>query len=229
MANIPLLYWAADQTGDSSYRVVGEAHALATQRDFVRSDQSTFHAVEYALPAGTPARAFTFQGCADRSCWSRGQSWAIYGFIASYAATGQRAYLEQAEHLSEYWVRRVGDDPVPFWDFNDPDIPHAPRDSAAAAITTSAWLDMAQLHWDPSAAARWRSLAEATLDTLCRDYLARDSSHRGLLRHGCYSKPHNIGTDAAVLFGDFYFVEALCTCVMPGRFRSTPTVVGEAA
>ncbi len=227
MANIPLLYWAADEAGDDSYRLAAEAHAQSTGRVFLRPDQSTYHAVEYALPAGTRARGFTFQGYADESCWSRGQSWAIYGFVASYAATGTPAYLEQAELLAEYWARRVGDDLVPFWDFDDPSIPAAPRDSAAAAITASALLDMAALHWDAGAATRWRTLAEATLDALCRDYLAREPAHRGLLRHGCYSRPHGIGVDAAVLFGDFYFVEALCSATMPGRFRPVPRIPTE--
>ncbi|MEJ1978821.1 MAG: hypothetical protein WDN49_24595 [Acetobacteraceae bacterium] len=222
MANIPLLYWAAPEADDDSFRLAGEAHALTTQRAFLRADDSTFHAVEYALPEGERSRGFTFQGYADDSCWSRGQAWAIYGFVATYAATGKPAYLAQAERLAAYWFRRVGDDFVPYWDFDDPAIPHAPRDSAAAAITASALLDLAHLHPDPVSASLWRSKAEATLDLLCRDYLARDAAHRGLLTHGCYSKPHGIGTDAAVLFGDFYFVEALCTAVMPGRFKPLP-------
>lgn len=228
MANIPLLYWATDQTKDESYRLVAEAHALATQRDFVRPDQSTFHAVEYDQRTGDRKRGFTFQGHADDSCWSRGQAWAIYGFVASYAATGKAAYLDQAEQLAEYWDRRIGDDPVPFWDFDDPVIPNAPRDSAAAAITASALTDLAQLHPDANASRRWHDVARKTLDRLCQDYLARDGKHRGLLLHGCYSKPHHQGVDAAVLFGDFYFVEALCSHVMPGLFRPIPCVRREA-
>jgi unsaturated chondroitin disaccharide hydrolase len=222
MANIPLLYWAATAADDDSFRLAGEAHAMTTQRAFLREDDSTFHAVEFALPGGDRTRGFTFQGYADTSCWSRGQAWAIYGFVATFAATGKPAYLAQAERLAEYWWRRVGEDPVPYWDFDDPTIPDAPRDSAAAAITASALLDLAQLHHDPAAAQLWRSRAHATLDRLCRNYLARDPAHRGLLMHGCYSKPHGIGADAAVLFGDFYFAEALCTAVMPGRFKPLP-------
>ena len=222
MANIPLLYWAAPEAGDDSFRLAGEAHAVTTQRAFLRPDDSTFHAVEFSLPQGDRSRGFTFQGYADSSCWSRGQAWAIYGFVATFAATGKEAYRQQAERLAEYWARRVGEDPVPYWDFDDPAIPDAPRDSAAAAITASALLDLAHLHNDPAAASRWRALAETTLDRLCHDYLAREPAHRGLLKHGCYSKPHNIGPDAAVLFGDFYFIEALCTAIMPGRLKPLP-------
>jgi unsaturated chondroitin disaccharide hydrolase len=195
---------------------------LATRRSFIRDDMSTYHAVEYALPQGNRSRGFTFQGYADESCWARGQAWAIYGYVATAAATGKREYLNLAEQLAEYWWRRVGDDPVPFWDFDDPAIPAAPRDSSAAAIVASALLDLAAQHPDPAVAANWRGRAETTLDALCRDYVARQPGHRGLLKHGCYSKPHNIGADAAVLFGDFYFAEALCSAVMPGRYKPVP-------
>ncbi len=227
MANLPLLYWAAGAAGAASFRLAGEAHAMLTRSAFVRDDLSTYHAVEYALPQGTRARGFTFQGYADESCWSRGQAWAIYGYVATAAATGKRVYLDLAEQLAEYWFRRVGEDLVPFWDFDDPAIPAAPRDSSAAAIVASALLDLAAQHPDPAAAAKWRARAEATLDALCRDYVAWEPGHRGLLKHGCYSKPHNIGPDAAVLFGDFYFAEALCSAVMPGQYKPMPARLGQ--
>ncbi len=114
---------------------------------------------------------------------------------------------------------------MPFWDFDDPAIPNAPRDSAAAAIVASALIDLAHLHPETGAGSAWRAKAEAILDALCRDYLAVEPQHRGLLKHGCYSKPHNIGPDAAVMFGDFYFVEALCSVLMPGRFKPLPAVL----
>ena len=224
MANIPLLYWAAREADDGSFRLAGEAHAITTRAAFIRDDESTYHAVEYALPSGERARGFTFQGYADESCWSRGQAWAIYGYVASYAATGKREYLTLAERLATYWLRRTDTDLVPFWDFDDPAIPNAPRDSAAAAITASALIDLAQLHPDAAAGKVWRGKAEAILNALCRNYLATEPEHRGLLKHGCYSKPHNIGPDAAVMFGDFYFVEALCSVVMPGRFKPLPVI-----
>jgi len=221
MANLPLLYWAARAADDASYLLAGEAHAALTRKTFLRDDLSTFHAVEYDLPEGS-SRGFTFQGYADTSCWSRGQAWAIYGYVATAAATGDPAYLRLAERLADYWFMRLGEDLVPFWDFDDPAIPDAPRDSAAAAIVASALLDLAVLHPDARAGEQWRKRAEATLDTLCRDYVASEDDHRGLLKHGCYSKPHGIGIDSAVLFGDFYFVEALCSAAMPGRFKPVP-------
>lgn len=219
MANLQLLYWAAGVTGDASYRLAAVAHADMTRKAFIRPDLSTYHAVQYDLPAGTRARGYTFQGHADESCWSRGQGWAILGYADTAAATGQRAYLELANELADYFMRRIGDDPVAFYDFDDPAIPDSPRDTAASAIVANALLKMGDLDPDTARGQRRWEQGLWLLDGLCRTSLASAPEHRGLLKHGCYSHPHNIGPDAAVLFGDYYFVEALCRVAMPGRFR----------
>lgn len=222
MANIPLLYWAADQANDGSYRLAGEAHALMTRDAFIRADDSTYHAVEYDVVTGERRRGYTFQGVADESFWSRGQGWAIYGFAASARATGKRTYLDLAERLARRFLDRLDDSLIPFWDFDDPAIPEAPRDTSAGAIVAAALLDMAALHPDAAAGADWAEQAFALLEALCGEPLARESGHRGLLKHGCYSKPHGDGVDSAVLFGEYYFVEALCGILMPGHFRPQP-------
>jgi len=204
---------------DGSFRLAAEAHALTTREAFTRSDMSTYHAVEFDDVSGERLRAYTFQGATDESCWSRGQAWAILGFTATACATGKREYLEFAEHLADYFLLRLGDDSAPYWDFDDPAIPNAPRDTSASAIVATALLDMADAHPDCVVAETRRQQGLALLDSLCSNHLAVNPAHRGLLRHGCYSRPHNEGADSAVLFGDFYFVEALCKILMPGRIR----------
>ena len=82
MANLPLLYWAAAQTDDASFRRAAESHAKKTRDAFVRADYSTFHAVEYDFVTGARRRGFTFQGYSDDSFWSRGNSWAAIGYAA---------------------------------------------------------------------------------------------------------------------------------------------------
>ncbi|MGH7121208.1 MAG: hypothetical protein ACREFP_19825 [Acetobacteraceae bacterium] len=217
MANLELLLWAAEETGDGSFRLVAQAHANTTRRSFVRADFSTWHAVEYALPDGTPERRFTFQGYSDDSCWSRGQAWAMRGFAAVAAASGWEEDAELAQALSDYFLRRLPPDHIPYWDFDDPAIPGAPRDSSAAAIAAGALLTLAGMYADTETAQRYRASALALLETLCREYLA-GHDHRGLLLHACYSLPHREGIDSATLFGDFYFAEALARVLTPGSF-----------
>lgn len=222
MANLPLLYWAAQYEDDASFTLAGEAHAIMTRGSFIRPDHSTYHAVEYDIATGVCARGFTFQGYADSSCWPRGQAWAIYGYTRTAEATGKRCYLDLAEQLSEYFLKRTGSSLVPPWDFDDPLVPNTLIDTSASAIVASAFADMAALHPDRKKGEVWAQRSRDILTILCERHLARDDAHRGLLRHGCYSKPHNQGIDSAVMFGDFFFVEALCSMVMPGELRTAP-------
>lgn len=222
MANLPLLYWAGDFARDDSFILAGEQHAQMTEKAFIRDDLSTYHAVEYDLPAGTRSRGFTFQGLHDESFWSRGQGWAVLGYAETARATGNAGYLKLAHRLADRFLEAHGDKTSAPWDFDDT-APDATLDTAATAIVANGLLQVAALEPDAALGARRREQAAALLKGLCRDHLARDPAHRGLLRHGCYSKPHNIGPDAAVLFGDFYFAEALMQLVHPGAFRAAPT------
>ncbi len=220
MANIPLLYWAAGPSEDASFTLTAIAHAEMT-RNFIRPDNSTYHAVEYDPASGKRVRGYTFQGYQDESFWSRGQCWAVYGYAATAAATGERKYLELAEALGQRFLQRLGAARIPPYDFDDPD-PKRPLDSAASAIMASAFLDVAALHSDAHQRELWRGHALGLLEPLMTDALAREDSHRGLLKHGCYSWPHRDGVDSAVMFGDYFFVEALCKLLLPGQFVPAP-------
>ncbi|MDB5959516.1 MAG: glycosyl hydrolase family 88 [Massilia sp.] len=222
MANLSLLYWAANYSGDASYRLAAQAHADISAKAFIRSDDSTYHAVEYDTVSGERKRGYTFQGAFDESAWSRGQGWAIYGYVNTARETGKREYLDLAERLATYYLKRLEGRQVPPWDFDatgaDADI----KDTAAAAVVSSALLELGRVHPDPAAGTRWRTHGLAMLEALCRTEFASEPSQRGLLKNSCYSKPHNEGVDGATMFGDFFFAEALCRVMMPGRFRPLP-------
>ncbi|MHB8727250.1 MAG: glycoside hydrolase family 88 protein [Casimicrobiaceae bacterium] len=225
MANLPLLYWAARHTGDGSFLHAAEAHARKTSNAFIRPDMSTYHAVTYDAISGARLRGYTFQGFNDESMWSRGQAWAIYGYATTARETRDPAYMRQAELLADHYLRRLGGAIVPPWDFDDPSAPKTNEDSATAAIVSSAFLEIALLQPEGEASHRWRQRAVTMLEGLCEHYLAREPAHRGLLLHSCYSRPHGQGVDAATMFGDFYFVEAICKITMPGRFRPQPRLL----
>lgn len=219
MANLSLLYWASSYSGDGSYRLAAEAHAQMTAKAFIRPDGSTYHAVEYDTDSGERRRGYTFQGFADESAWSRGQGWAIYGYVNSARETGKREYLELAERLAHYYIRRLDGRQVPPWDFDATGADANIKDTAAAAVVSSALLEMGRIHPDAAAGRRWSTLGLDMLEALCRDEFAAEDSHRGLLKHSCYSRPHNEGVNSATMFGDFFFVEALSRVVFPGRLR----------
>lgn len=224
MANLSLLYWAANHSGDGSYRLAADAHAAMTAQSFIRTDDSTYHAVEYDEATGSRLRGYTFQGASDESAWSRGQGWAIYGYVHSARETGKREYLDLAERLATYYMKRLDGRIVPPWDFDAIGADASIRDTAAAAAVSSALLELGRMHPNLDAGARWTDRGLAMLEGLCRDEFAHEASHRGLLKHSCYSKPHNEGVDSATMFGDFFFVEALCRVALPGGLRPLTSI-----
>ena len=64
---------------------------------------------------------------------------------------------------------------------------------------------------DPVYAARYRQAALIILDTLTRpEYLANeDPEWEGILKHGIYHARKGIGVDESVMWGEYFFVEAL--------------------
>jgi unsaturated chondroitin disaccharide hydrolase len=223
MPVLPLLYWAAEESKDAGFREAGEAHAQTTQQHFVRPDYSTVHAVEFDPESGCPTRKFAFRGYADDSCWSRGQAWAVYGFVATARAIGKIEYLQLGERLASHFMSRLDATLIPFWDFDDPSNPDSPRDSSAAAVVASALLDLSALHPDADSGAEWKRRGHRLLAKLCEHCLAEEATHRGLLKHGCYRMPNNDGLDCASTYGDFYFVEALCTACIPDALKPVPS------
>lgn len=219
MANLPLLYWAARYSGDGSFRLAAEAHAQMTAKGFIRQDWSTYHAVEYDTLTGTRVRGYTFQGFADESAWSRGQGWAIYGYVASYRETGKSEYLHIAEKLADYYLRRLDGRRIPPNDFDATGEDAKVLDTAAGAVVASALIELGRVHPDAVAARQWSTRGCDMLQALCEDAFANEDTHRGALKHSCYSRPHNEGVDSATMFGDFFFVEALCRVALPGLLR----------
>lgn len=226
MANLSLLYWASRYSGDGSYSHAAEAHARMTAKGFIRPDLSTYHAVEYDTVSGKRVRGYTFQGFADESAWSRGQGWAIYGYVTSARETGELEYIELAEKLAGYYLERLGDRQIPPYDFDATGDDASILDTAAAAVVASALIELGRIHPDAAAAKKWGLRGCEMLEGLCREAFAFEDSHRGALKHSCYSRPHNEGVDSATMFGDFFFVEALCRVALPGGLRPEQSSIG---
>lgn len=209
MMNLPLLWWAARASGDRHYFDVAAAHASTTQRHFFRPDGSTYHLLRYHPGTARPQQKATFQGYGDESCWSRGQSWAICGFAVAFRETGDPQHLRAAERAADYFLKRLSEDMVPYWDLDDPAIPDAPRDSSAAAIAAEGLLELAETHPDAPQRARYRSEAERLLQALathCQN--GHPDRIDGMLLHGCYSRPQAEGTDGALIWGDYFYTHA---------------------
>jgi unsaturated chondroitin disaccharide hydrolase len=202
MMNLPLLWWAYDESGDKNYYDVAYRHTKRTIDEFIRDDYSTVHVIDFDLETGEIIRKLTVQGYNDASCWSRGQAWAIYGFTLAYKHTEDELFLRPAEKLAEFFINNLPEDYVPYWDFNDPK--KELRDSSAAAIAFSGLVDLSAL----SGKKGFRDVAINILNSLCNIYLS-GKNENGILKHGCFRKPAEIGVDESLIWGDYYFIEAI--------------------
>lgn len=215
MMNLPLLWWAHEEMGESLYRDIATAHAETTLRNLIRDDGSTVHLVKYDPESGSVEERTTFQGYSEDSCWSRGQAWGICGFAVASEYTGREDFLKTACRLADYFIRRLPEDYVPYWDFGDPAIPEAPRDSSAAAIAAYGILKLSEL--DPNGGDHYREAAEQIITSLSKTYVDHEGHTHGILKRGCYSKPQSEGTDSALIFGDYFYVATLFRLTQ-GRF-----------
>ena len=197
--NLRLDWWAWKQTGDETFLRGAMRHLDVTIRDFLRPDGSTVEFIEYAQGEDRILRRFTLLGASDDSCWSRGQAWAIAGFLRAWQETGQARYREAARACFGYWQRQVGDD-VPPWDFDDP---AGVRDSSAAAIVVE---QLARMAVDDGAGA-FREFTDHLEPMLAA--LAAHVWPRGRLVDGCFNRPRRFAENSELIWGTAYLLMAL--------------------
>ncbi len=207
--NIELLFRGAALGGPRLLREQAVSHARRVVRDFIRPDGGSYHLVVYNTSTGTVIRKGTIQGYSADSTWSRGQAWIIYGLTSAYRETGDPAFLDAVHETSDFWIDNIPADLVPYWDFDVPGIPDAPRDSSAAAITASAFLDLASIDPDPARRAEYADLGRRTVESLSSDsYLATGVLPESILLHGTAHAPAGY-VDQGTSWGDYYYLEAI--------------------
>lgn len=208
LINLDHLCWAARELGDPYFAACAASHARRSRQAHLREDGSVCQVAEFDQDNGTVLRRFKKQGYADQSTWSRGQSWAIYGFTRAYANAGDREFLEAAQHASDWFIAHLPADRVPYWDFQAPKIPDDARDSSAGSMAAAGLIELARLVRDPIARERYHRAAEEILASLTMNYLTRDSAD-GVLTGGTYFYELGRSVDQANIWGDFYYLEAL--------------------
>lgn len=152
LMNVPLLYWASDQTGDPHYAAAGARHTEQLLRYLVRPDGSTYHTYYFDPDSGAPRFGRTHQGYADESTWSRGQAWAIYGFALSHRHTHDERFLEAAQRVADVFLANTPADGVVYWDFTFGEGSPEPKDSSASAIAACGLLELASVPQSQAAA-----------------------------------------------------------------------------
>lgn len=208
--NLPLLFWAAQETGEERYRNAALQHARQSQRHLVRPDGGTYHTVYVDAETGAFRFPKTAQGHTDSSLWARGQGWAVYGFALAYRYTREEDFLHTACLVADTFLEHLPEDGVPYWDFDFTDGSGEPRDSSAGAIAVCGLLELVRWLPEGETRARYEGAAHDILASLITNYTPRDADgSNALLLHGVQNLNRNRGVDEANLWGDYFYLEAL--------------------
>ena len=215
LLNMPLLFWAAAETGRTVYKEKAVAHITTAMQLLIRPDHSTYHTYFFDPETGLPVRGVTHQGNRDGSAWSRGQAWGIYGAAMAYRYVRNEAYIEIFEKVTSFFLEHLPADLVPYWDFDFDDGSPEPRDSSAAAIAACGMLEMAR-YLPEEKAGYYQDMASRLMHALWQHCAVRDSNiSNGLLLHGTYARDSadnpctNRGVDECNTWGDYYYLEGL--------------------
>lgn len=216
MMNLPLLYWASKELGDPRFRHIAMAHADTAAKNFIREDGSVRHIVEFDPETGNFVREHGGQGMGEGSSWTRGQSWALYGFTLSFHHAREKRYMDVACKVADAFVRRIPESGLIPVDFDQP-AEVKWQDGTAAAIAACGLLTLAKEleNMELSAAEgkeervfAYRLAALKMLHALDEKGCDYDPEHDELLTK-CTAAYHDGRHDFPIIYGDYYYVEAI--------------------
>lgn len=228
---LPVLWRAYEETGNERFRDVAVTHANRHVKWYLRDDGSTWNRTVFDPETGEADYHHNALAHSDDTCWARGQGWITAGLAFAYRATGAPRFLDALERVVGYYVQQSPDDLVPYWDFEDPAIPDAPRDTSAAALVAYGLLhldgdgrgggdggdgggegdgeDGGGDGSDADRVAALRRTGERVLDSILSDYLVSEGERRGMILEGCYVQPSDYGVDADLIWTDYYVAYTL--------------------
>lgn len=206
MMNLPLLYWASEETGDPRFSKIAANHADTAMKAFIRGDGSANHIVEFDPASGEMIKSYGGQGYGEGSSWTRGQSWGLYGFMLSYLHTQNNAYLETAERIANYFIANIPDSGLIPVDFRQPEDVKL-EDSTAAAIASCGLIELARQK-DGRQQKIYLNAALKMLQALTKNSFNWNEEEDNLLTK-CTAAYHDEKHEFSIIYGDYFFLEAL--------------------
>ena len=208
MINLEMLFWASKNGGDKTLYDIAVKHAETTMNHHFRPDGTCYHVAVYDPADGHFIKGVTHQGYSDSSTWARGQAWAVYGYTMVYRETHDKRFLDFACKVTDAYLSRLPEDMVPYWDFDDPAIPKAPRDASAAGVVASALLEL-QGYVDGEKKNEYRDAAVEMLASRNSPAYRSGKKRCSFLDHSTGHHPAGSEIDASIIYADYYYIEAL--------------------
>ncbi len=207
MMNIPILYWASEEIGDTRFKKLAVRYADMAMRDHVRPDGSVNHIVVHDTEQpDTVIETKGGQGYGVGSTWSRGEAWALYGFVISYIHTGDVKYLDTAKKVAHYFAANLElNDWKPLVDFRSPEEP-VYYDSTAGAIAACGLIEIAK-NVPEYEKDMYLKAAIKLLKALEKDFCNWEENEDSILQNG--TEAYSSRSNKPIIYGDYYFAEAI--------------------
>ena len=209
MMNIPILYWASEVSRDPRFAYIAKDHADTVLANVVRPDGSCNHIVILNPENGEFAEAPGGQGYRSGSSWSRGQSWALYGFALSYRHTKDARYLDAAKKIAHYFISSIASTGfIPLADFRAPAEPVL-WDTTAGVCAACGLLEIAEAVDElerPLYLNAALNILQATDSRFCNWNPEEDSIVAGGTE-AYFSRPG--GEHVPIIYGDYFLIEAV--------------------
>ena len=206
MFNISLLYWASEESGDPRFRQIAMMHADTVMKNFIRSDGSVCHIVEFDPETGEMVKSHGGQGYQEGSSWTRGQGWAVYGFMISYIHTGKQEYLDTAKKVAHYCMANLSEDGIIPVDFRQPKEP-AWEDSCGACVIAGGLLELSK--YVPELEKEMYQKAAVKILKAIDETRADWSEECDAIVQNCSAAYHNPQHHVTMSYADYYFMEAV--------------------
>lgn len=202
LMNLPILYWASREIEDDRYKHIAMMHADSAIKHHVREDGSVVHIAHHYNDRDELIETLAGQGYAVGSAWSRGQSWAVYGFTLSYIHTLEQRYLDAAIKVTDYFIEKAKESNYKvLTDFCQPEKPYY-LDNSAAVCAACGMIELSKITKDE----KYLDAAIKILMALEEDCDFTDGNQSVL--QNCM-EAYSSGVQLDLIYADFFLVEAI--------------------
>ncbi len=208
LMNMPLLFWATRETKDPRFALMAERHIDTALAYIMREDGSCNHIVVLDPLTGEFIGNPGGQGYEEGSSWSRGQAWAIYGFLLAYQYTGKKQYLDASKRVAHYFLANVAiTDYVPLIDFRAPLEP-VYYDTTAGVIAACGLLALADKVEDLEKKLYYTG-AVRLLRAIEEKHCNWNPDEDAIVDFGSAKYHRESDREVPIIYGDYFFIEGV--------------------
>lgn len=205
-AAIPVLLRAYKESRDLRYRDTALSHLEIYLKRFIRDDGSTRQLVRFDPNNGKVVEEYKNLSSNVNGCWARGFGWCVAGLSEVLNNIPALRFQYALESLCDYYKTHSNDDLIPCWDMSFDSSSNEPGDTSCAALVAYGFSKLLQTN---ESTKEIKKLGISVMESLVDNYLVKEGNNKGMLLHGCYSKPKNYAYDNELIWSDYYLAMAL--------------------